>query len=278
MGTRGGLLRDHDFRQLFVASTVSQAGSQVSLLALPLVAVLVLHASTFEVGVLSACGTAAFLLIGLPAGAWVDRSRRRRLLVTADVGRAVLLGSVPLAWALGGLSLPQLYAVALGTGVLSVFFDVSYQSYLPHLVGRDHLVEGNAKLEAVRGVSQIAGPTAAGFAIQLLSAPFAVAVDAISFLASAFWVGRIRRAEDRPEPTQRHLTKEIAAGLRFVFGNRLLRAIAVSISSYNLLSGIRTATLIVLLARVLRLSAGTIGVFMSIASSTTSPRSASGSR
>src|SRR5262249_45941826 len=147
-----GVLQEHDFRQLFVANTISQIGSQVSLLALPLVAVLALHASNFEVGVLAACGTLAFLLVGLPAGAWVDRMRRRGVLVVGVVGRAVVLGSVPVAWALGVLSMAQLYLVALASGVLTVFFDVSYQSYLPHLVGREHLVEGNAKLEAVRGV------------------------------------------------------------------------------------------------------------------------------
>jgi Na+/melibiose symporter-like transporter len=151
--------------------------------------------------------------------------------------------------------------------VLTVFFDVAYQSYLPHLVGRGHLVEGNAKLEAVRGVSQIGGPTIAGLVIQALTAPVAVALDAVSFAGSALFVGRIRRREERPEGRpDAHFRTEVMEGLRFVFGNRLLRAIATSIASYNLLSGIRTAMLIVLLARVLHLPAGTIGVFFSIAS------------
>jgi MFS family permease len=264
---RLGLLHEYDFRQLFVADAVSQVGSQVSLLALPLVAVLALHASNFEVGVLAACGTAAFLLVGLPAGAWVDRMRRRRVLVVGDIGRAVVLGSVPLAWALGVLSMPQLYVVALVTGVFTVFFDVAYQSYLPHLVGREHLVEGNAKLESVRAVSQIAGPTIAGLVIQALTAPAAVAVDAVSFAGSALFVGRIRRREQLPERRRdARLREEVTEGLRFVFANRLLRAIAMSISSYNLLSGIRTAMLVVLLARVLREPAGVIGLFFSIAS------------
>lgn len=194
---RLGLLREYDFRQLFVADTVSQVGSQVSLLALPLVAVLVLGASNLEVGVLAACGTLAFLLVGLPAGAWVDRLRRRGVLIVADVGRALVLGSVPLAWVLGVLSMPQLYLVAVVTGVLTVFFDMAYQSYLPHLVGRERLVEGNAKLEAVRAVGQVAGPSGAGLAVQVLTAPVAVAVDAVSFLGSALFVGRIRSRETR---------------------------------------------------------------------------------
>ena len=264
---RLGLLREHDFRQLFVANTISQVGSEISLLALPLAAVLALHASTFEVGALAACGTLAFLLVGLPAGAWVDRMRRRRVLIVGDVGRAIVLGSVPAAWALGVLTMTQLYLVALVTGLLTVFFDVAYLSYLPHLVGRKHLVEGNAKLEAVRGVSQIAGPTVAGFAIQALTAPVAVAADALSFAGSALFVGRIRRREEPPaRKPDTNLRKEVVEGLRFVFGNRLLRAIALCIGSYNLLSAARGAMLIVLLAGVLQLPAGTIGVFFSIAS------------
>jgi MFS family permease len=265
-GHRGfGLLRDFDFRQLFVADTVSQLGTQVSLLALPLVAVLALKASSFEVGVLAACETLAFLLVGLPAGAWVDRLRRRRVLIAGDLGRAVLLGSVPLAWWAGRLTMVQLFVVALLAGVFTVFFDVSYQSYLPHLVGRDNLVEGNAKLEAVRAVNQIGGPTVAGLLIQWLTGPFAVAVDAVSYLGSALFVGRIRKREEKPQRApDAHLGREIMEGLRFVLGNRMLRSIAACTGSSNLFSGIGMAMQIVLLARILRLSPGYIGLFTSI--------------
>ena len=261
------LLRESGFRNLFVADAVSQAGTQVSLLALPLVAVVVLHASNFEVGLLEACATLAFLVVGLPAGAWVDRMRRRRVLITTDLARALLLGSVPIAWAFDVLGLVQLCVVALFIGVCTVFFDVAYQSYLPQLVGRDHLVEGNAKLEGVRATSQIAGPTAAGFLIQAITAPLALAVDALSFAGSAFFVGRIADRTPKPERRpDRHLGREIGEGLRFVFGNRLLRAIAASISSFNLFSSAQSAMLIVFLARDLRVSPGTIGVFFSVAS------------
>ncbi|GII26063.1 MFS transporter [Planosporangium mesophilum] len=261
---RLGLLRHHDFRQLFVADTISQFGTQVSILALPLIAVLVLHADPLEVGVLAACETAAFLLVGLPAGAWVDRMRRRNVLIVGDLGRAVLLGSVPVAWWLGVLTMPQLYAVALLTGVFTVFFDVAYQSYLPHLVGRENLVEGNSNLEAVRGVNQVAGPTAAGLLIGWLTAPVAVVVDAASFAGSALFVGLIRKREPKPErKPDAHLGREIAEGLRFVWGNRLLRAIAMCTGSSNLFSNIIAAVLVVLLARDLRLSPGMIGLFFS---------------
>lgn len=263
---RLGLLGDHDFRHLFLADTVSQLGSQITLLALPLVAVLALRASTFDVGVLVACHTVAFLLVGLPAGAWVDRMRRRTVLIASDLGRAVVLASVPVAWGLGVLRMPQLYLVALATGVLTVFFDVAYQSYLPHLVGRERLAEGNAKLEAVRGVSQVAGPTLGGVLIQVLTAPLAVLADAASYAVSALFLLRVRKREPRPEraPDVR-LRREIAEGLRFVFGNRLLRAIAASTATFNFFAGITNAMLVVLLATVLDLPAGTIGVFYSVA-------------
>src|SRR5258706_927905 len=197
------------------------------MLALPLVAVLALNASNFEVGVLAACETLAFLLVGLPAGAWVDRLRRRQVLIVGDLGRAVLLGSVPLAWWTGHLTMAQLFVVALLTGVCTVFFDVAYQSYLPHLVGRGNLVEGNAKLEVVRTSNQIAGPTVAGLLIQWLTAPFAVAVDAVSYLGSALVVTRIHKREEKPQraPDAR-LGREIMEGLRFVLGNRMRRSIA----------------------------------------------------
>jgi MFS family permease len=260
-----GLLRQHDFRQLFLADTISQMGSQISLLALPLVAVLVLHASPFEVGALAACGTLAFLIVGLPAGAWVDRMRRRHVLIAGDLGRAAVLGSVPAAWALDALTMPQLYAVALVTGVLTVFFDVAYQSYLPHLVGRDHVIEGNAKLEAVRAVNQIAGPAVAGMVIQTLTAPFAVALDALSFVGSAVFVAAIRAREPRPQRrADAHLGREIREGLQFVVGNPLLRSIAICTGWSNLFWAIGGAMMIVLLARELALSPDTIGLVFSL--------------
>src|SRR5690606_14574980 len=152
--SRLGLLLDRDYRQLFASTTVSQLGVHITQLAIPLVAIVTLEASPFEVGLLTALETAPFLLVGLPAGAWVDRMRRRSVLIAGDLGRAALLLTVPLAWWQDVLTIWQLYAVGLLVGVLTVFFDVAYQSYLPHLVGRTNLVEGNAKLESMRAVAQ----------------------------------------------------------------------------------------------------------------------------
>jgi MFS family permease len=263
---RGGLWHHLDFRRLWIGETVSQFGTMVSQLALPLVAILVVHASTFQVGLLTTFETAAFLLVGLPAGAWVDRMRFRTVLIVNDLIRAVALGSVPLAQAVHGLTIEQLYAVALVTGISTVFFDVAYQSYLPQLVDRNAIVEGNAKLQASESVSQIAGPSAGGALIQALTAPYAVLVDAVSFLWSAGWVAAIRSRPPKPErKPDRHLGREIKEGLSFVLRNRMLRAIAMCTGSANLFNTIGFAVFFVLLARDLHLSPGYIGLIMSTA-------------
>ena len=263
---RDGLWQHLDFRRLWIGETVSQFGTFVSQLALPLVAILVVHASTFEVGLLATLEMLSFLLIGLPAGAWVDRMRCRWVLVVNDLVRAVALGSIPAAQLLGVLTIGQLYLVALVTGLSTVFFDVAYQSYLPQLVDRDALVEGNSRLQASESVSQIAGPGVGGLLIQWLTAPYAVLVDALSFLWSAAWVGAIRARPPRPpRKPDRHLGREIAEGMRFVVGNRLLRAIAACTGLSNLFSNLAFPVYYILLARQLHLSAGLIGLFTSIA-------------
>jgi MFS family permease len=263
---RGGLWHHLDFRRLWIGETVSQFGTMVSQLALPLVAILVVHASTFQVGLLATFEMLAFLVIGLPAGAWVDRMRYRWVLIVNDLLRAAALASIPVAQALGVLSIGQLYVVALLTGVCTVFFDVAYQSYLPQLVDRSALVEGNAKLQASESVSQIAGPGAGGLLIQALTAPYAILVDALSFLWSAAWVAAIRARPQRPErKADRNLRREIGQGLRFVLGNRLLRAIAMCTGTSNLFSNVSFAVYYILLARQLHLSPGIIGLFTSIA-------------
>ena len=266
---RPSLWHHRDFLRLWVGDSISQIGTAVSLIALPLLAIKVLDATPFEVGLLTTFETAAFLLVGLPAGAWVDRLRRRNVLIVTDVGRAALLGSLPLAWYFDLLALPQLYLVALVTGVLTVFFDVSYQSYLPSLVGRDYLVEGNAKLEASRAVAQIAGPSIGGGLVQWLTAPYAIVVDALSYLWSAVWVGAISSREERPQKApDRHLGREIREGLSFVLRHRLLRAITATTGMSNLFSTILNTAFIIVLAdqAQLDLSAGTIGLVFTVGS------------
>jgi MFS family permease len=252
---------------LWGGETVSELGSQVSLLAIPLLAVGVLHATTFEMGLLTAASTAAFLVVGLPAGVWVDRIRRRRVMIVADLGRVLALGSIPIAYALGGLTLVQLFVVTLASGILTVFFDVAYQSYLPALVGREHLVEGNAKLTGSAQVATVAGPSLAGGLVQAIGASATVAVDAASFLFSAVAVGAIRAPEPKPEPPAAgdpKLMHDIAEGLRFVFGNVLLRAIAATTATSNFFSGISAAVEVVFLVREVHASPGVIGLLFTM--------------
>jgi MFS family permease len=263
-----GALRHHrDFRLLWGGETVSELGSQISLLAIPLLAVKTLHATTFQMGLLTAASTAAFLIVGLPAGVWVDRVRRRRLMVAADLGRFLALGSIPIAFAVGRLTLVQLFVVTLASGILTVFFDVAYQSYLPALVGREHLVEGNAKLTGSAQVAAVAGPSLAGGLVQAIGSSAAVGVDAGSFLISAVAVGAIRAPEPKPAPPaggHPRLAQGIAEGLRFVFGNALLRAIAATTATSNLFSGIAAAVEIVFLVRQVHVSAGVIGLLFAL--------------
>lgn len=258
------LLFHHDFRLLWTGDAISQVGTMITMIAMPLLAVRTLHATAFEVGLLAASEFFAFLVIGLPAGAWVDRMRRRNVMITADLGRVVTLGSVPIAASFGVLTIWQLYAVALLTGALTVFFDVSYQSYLPFLVGRERLVEGNAKLQATQSVAQVAGPSVGGLLVQLLTAPYAIATDAASYLWSALWVGAIRRREPKPQrAADPNLLREIREGVAFIVRHPILRAIAGCTGTTNLWNSGGQAMLIVLLARTLHLSAGVIGALMS---------------
>jgi Transmembrane secretion effector len=258
-----GLLRDGDFRRLWGAQTVSQFGSQVSQLALPLVAVIALRAPAFRVALLGAVEMLPFLLFALPAGVWVDRLRRRPILVTADIGRALALASVPLAAAVSHVTIWQLYAVGFATGTLTVFFDVAYQSYLPALVTTEQLVEGNSKLELSRSGAQIAGPGIAGLLVGAITAPYAVAVDAVSFVWSALLVARIRTREVAREPTDRSMVREMAEGLRYLLGDARWRAMAAYVAVFNLGTGMTGPISLVYAVRRLALSPAELGlVFM----------------
>ena len=266
----GGLWRHRDFLNLWGAETVSLVGSQVSQLALPLVAILVLEASAFEVALLGVVEFAPFILISLPAGVWVDRLRRKPILIAADLGRALLLGSIPLAHWAGVLTIWQLYMVGFVVGVLTVFFDVSYQSYLPSLVSRDRLIEGNSKLEVSRSGAQLAGPGLAGALVEALTAPIAVLVDALSFLASGFFLFRIKQEERAPTRAERQagpgMRAELLEGLRYVLGNRYLRWIAASTATFNFFSNLIFSVFLVYAVRELEIGPGLIGAIFSLAS------------
>ncbi len=270
MSTRrpGGLWGHQDFLKLWAGQTISQFGSQITILALPLVAAALLNASPLEMGILSAAEMAPFLLIGLPAGVWVDRRSRRPILIMGDLGRALVLATIPIAYLWGTLAMPHLYAVGFLTGLLTVFFDVAYMAYLPALIERDQLVEGNSKLEVSRAGAQIAGPGIAGTLIELLSAPMAILFDALSFVASAAFIGGIRRPEPPIAPPAGGATNgmraQIGEGLRYVLGHPLLRPIACTTATSNLFSSASWALYILFAVRELGLEAATIGIIFAI--------------
>ena len=267
---RGGLWRHGDFLKLWSAETISQFGSQVTGLALPLVAVITLGVSAFEVSALLVVEFAPFLLFSLPAGVWVDRLPRRPILIIGDLARAVLLATIPVAYALDALTIWQLYVVGFLFGICTVFFDVAYQSYLPSLVERTQLVEGNSKLEISRSGAQLGGPAIAGVLIEILKAPVALLLDAISFLASGLFVLGIRKREENvPTREERREQKssmktELAEGLRWVLGNRYLRTIASCTATFNFFGSLMGAILIVYLVRSLEMSPSMLGLLFAI--------------
>jgi MFS family permease len=252
--------------RLWSAQTISQFGSQVTLLALPLAAIVVLDASAFEVAVLGAVEVAPWLLFSLPIGALVDRVLRKPILVAADLGRALVLLSVPLAYGLDALTIWQLYAVGFATGVLTVFFDVAYQSYLPSIVERSQLQEGNSKLEISRSGAQLAGPGFGGALVDLLTAPVAILADALSFLGSAACLARIER-EERLEARgveRERLIVEIRDGLRFVAGNPYLRPSMAYVAAFNFFTNVMFSIFLVYATRQLDLSPAVIGLVLAI--------------
>jgi MFS family permease len=262
---RGGLWRHSDFVRLWGAQTISQFGTQITLLALPLAAIVVLDASAFEVAVLTAVEWMPWLLFSLPIGAWVDRVLRKPILVAADVGRALVLLSVPLAYAFDALTIWQLYAVGFAHGILTVFFDVAYQSYLPSLVERRQLEEGNSKLEVSRSGAQLAGPGIAGVLVELVTAPVAILADAVSFVVSALFLRSIRREEappERGEPTRLHV--EIVEGVRYVLTHPLLRPSMAFVAVSNFFGSVMYSILLVYAVRELGLSAAAIGVVLAL--------------
>lgn len=195
-----GALANRDFRRLWLADLVSQFGSRVDVLAVPLLAVTALGASVFEVSLLRTAESLPYLVLGLQVGAWCDRMRHRPVLIAADVGRAVLIASIPVAALFGVLGLAHLLVVVLGVGLLGVFFDIAHQTYVPRLVTREQLPDANSRLQTNLSMAAVAGPGLAGLVVQALGNAAALAVDAVSYLWSALWLRRIETPDVRPEP------------------------------------------------------------------------------
>ena len=266
VASRGLLRRDRDFVQLWVGESVSALGTQISLLAVPLVAVQLLHATPGQMGVLGALGTIPYLLFAVVAGVWADRSRKRPLLIGAQLAEALLLLLIPVLALLGVFRLSHLFAIALALGVAKVLFEVAYQSYLPQLVQRDDLVQANSRLSASASVAEIGGPGLGGLLVSALTAPIAVVVDAVSFLVSAVALGRIRRREPAPVADRRRMGTEVAEGFRETIRNRYLLAFAGEAATYNVAWSAINALLVLWAVRELGLSAGTLGLLLSVGS------------
>jgi predicted MFS family arabinose efflux permease len=264
---RSALWRDRGFLKLWAAQSISQLGSQFSVLALPLAALYVLKASALGVSLLRSFGFLPFVVFSLPAGVWIDRLRRRPLMIIADAGRALAMASIPVAYWLGHLTLAQLYVVAAVHGILSVMFDVSYLSFLPGLVSRENLGEANAKLLGSQSVAQVIGPTLAGALVGAVGAAVAVLADAVSFACSGALVAAIRGREEKPEPTLTRKRDELLEGLRYVFSQPYLRTLTIWTAAWNLFTSAFFGLLVVYYVRGLHWGPTKIGIIFALSTS-----------
>jgi MFS family permease len=254
------LLRRTAFRRYWSAQTVSLFGDQITLLAVPLLAVLAIGAGPAEMGYLTAAALLPHLLFSLPAGAWVDRRpSKRRLMIIADLGRAGLLLVVPVLWWTGALTLPLLCAVAFAIGVLSVFFEVAHSSLFAALVQRADYVDANSLLNGSRAMSYVAGPSLGGILVQVLTAPVALVADVFTYLTSAVFLARMRVTE-HAVPSGPGLG--MAAGVRYVARSPVLRAILLGTTTLNLFNYMFTALFVLYVTTELDVSPGTLGVII----------------
>ncbi len=267
---RGGLWSHPDFLKLWTGQSISELGSQVSQLAIPWLAAVGLHASPIEFSLLGVLGFLPFILFALPAGVWVDRLRRRQILIAGDASRAVLLTLIPILWATGVLRIWHLLVLQFVIGCFTVFFDVAYQSYLPALIEREHLVDGNSKLQLTVSVAQVGGPSMTGGLIAAITAPYAIVVDAASFVVSTVFMLRMKHRESPPrydadEPRPK-MWPQVKEGLVWVLGNRYLRAIAGCTATSNFFGQVLFAIFILYAVRVLHLSSVQLGVVFAVGS------------
>ncbi|MFL5913024.1 MAG: MFS transporter [Gaiellaceae bacterium] len=266
----GGLWSHPDFLKLWTGQSISEVGSQVSQLAIPWLAAVGLHASPIQFSLLGVLGFLPFILFALPAGVWVDRLRRRQILIVGDSARAVLLALIPILWVAGVLQIWHLLVLQFVVGIFTVFFDVAYQSYLPALIEREHLVDGNSKLQLTVSVAQVAGPSISGGLIAAITAPYAIVADAASFVISTLFMVRMRHREQVPEraagESHPRMWPQVKEGLQWVIGNRQLRAIAGCTGTSNFFGQILFAIFVLYAVRVLHLSSVQLGAVFAVGS------------
>lgn len=261
------LLRNARFRLLWTGQTISTIGSQFSALAFPVLAVTLLGATEWQMGTLNAAEQLAFLVVGLPAGAWVDRWRKRKVLINADIVRMLMVGVVPVLWYFDLLQMWHLYVTGTIIGIATVFFDVAYQSYLPNIVEHELLGPANSALETTNQFSRVGGPAFVGVLIDIVSAPVLMVADAFSFLGSAL---TLRAISDNEQPTPKHerrsLRIEIEEGLRFVAGQPVIRRIATNTALTNFSFSAVGALMPLFVLRDIGATPSMYGVVMSISS------------
>lgn len=263
--TLTGLWKHPDFIRLWSGQTISAFGSIAGGTAMSFTAILFLHATPLELGILHAMQLAPAILAGLIAGAWVDRLRRRPILIWVDIARAVLLATIPLAALFGRLHIVQLYIITFLVSILSITFDIAYQSYLPSLVGPEHIIEGNSKLTASAAVAEFGGFSLGGWMVQVFTAPLAVLVDAFSFIVSAVTLGWIEAREAlAPVEEEANLRTEIVEGLRAVWRHPILRSSAAAILLHDLGSGAIGTLIALFSSQVLGLQPGVIGLIWAV--------------
>ena len=261
------LTRQPLFVRFWIGQSISVFGDQISALAIPLTAVLALQASAFEVGILTAMAWLPHLVFSLPAGVWIDRrAHRRRNMIVVDILRAAALATIPVAWWLGALTMWQLVAVAFAVGALTVVFDLSNASFFVALVHRSQYVDANSKFSTTRSLSYIAGPSTAGFLVQVLTAPVAIAADALSFVVSALALRGVKVNEPEVEPSDSSARADLKEGFRYLAHEPVLRASVACTSIINFFSFFVFAIFVLYASRTLGLSAGVIGVVLGAAS------------
>ena len=265
---RRSLWSHRDFLKFWVGDTVTQFTGQITDLALPTVAILTIQVTALQLGVINALGFIAFPTLGLLVGVWMDRVRRRRVMIAINLIEVATLATIPAAYLLGILGLYQLYAVSLIMGTCTLFFDVAYQSYLPSLVGKGHVVEGNQKLQVSASAAQVVGPSVASAMMEFIGAALSIAADAFGTLIAALTLISIRKPEPEPENgspnRERHFFAEMKEGIGVIIGNEFLWTQAGCTSTYNLGSNIFAVALLLYAYRILGISKGVIGIIFSI--------------
>jgi len=261
-----GLWTHRDFMKLWMGETLSLFGSQLTLLALPLTAVVLLKATPREMGLLNTAAFAPFFLITLFAGAWLDKRHQRPVLIISNLARALLLICIPLGYWVGVIGTEYMMLIVFLIGVFSILFELSYQSYLPTLLSREQLVEGNSKLFASASIAEIGGPGLAGLIIQVFSAPVALALDAVTFLIASVSLASIRHSETKPSLTTQKLWDRIWDGLRLTLGNTYLRTFCLEATTYNFFNQAFVTLFVLYATHELGFDAGTIGLLFAIGS------------